>query len=64
MTLSEEQVRKFIFSGGERCPECGQDQLEGGPFQVDGSRAFQELSCNHCDKAWESEYTLTGVNER
>jgi hypothetical protein len=53
----------YVASGGTRCLHCGHAQLEGGPVEVDGGGASQEVRCPGCGRGWLDLYTLTGVAE-
>lgn len=56
MKSSEE----YAASGFGHCPVCGSDEIQGGPVDVDGNQATQEVSCDACNSTWDDVYTLTG----
>jgi len=55
--------RRYRRTKGARCPFCGGDDVEGGPFTAEAGTAFQELSCNDCDHTWADLYELTGYED-
>jgi len=34
------------------CPICGSDDLEGGPIDIEGNFAIQEMGCILCEATW------------
>lgn len=60
--IDDKSKHEFIASGATKCPYCGKDQLSGGAFQADGTRAFQELTCPGCGERCEAVYDLSDVN--
>jgi hypothetical protein len=51
-----------VAAGGVDRPFRGGDAVEGGPIDVDGPYASQEVSCLVCKKAWRDAYELTGYS--
>ena len=49
-----------LRAGGCCCPFCGNEDIVGGSVEVDAGIAWQEVTCNACDKAWRDQYSLTG----
>ncbi len=45
---------------GVCCPACGSFNTSGGPVDVDGGYAFQEIDCLECDSSWTDVYRLVG----
>ena len=43
---------------GEECPNCGSRDIEGGPIDVEGTGAVQEMKCLDCGSSWEDVYSL------
>jgi hypothetical protein len=39
----------------EECPN-GHDTIEGGPVQIDGTEAWQAVSCLTCNTTWTEIY--------
>jgi hypothetical protein len=60
--LSEEAARAYVASGGARCPYCGDDGISGGPVEIDGGCAWQEVDCPACGATWHDVYTLAAVD--
>lgn len=51
------------YTKGEanRCPnkKCDSTDIEGGPIDIEGQTAIQEVSCNECEGVWNDVYTLS-----
>lgn len=61
--FTKEQKEKYIDSPNH-CPDCGSDQLEGGPFMSDCDCAWQDISCLSCDTEWSDIYKLIDVEKK
>ena len=61
--LTGKQKQDYIESGGNRCPHCGSDNIEGGSFNTDSSKAWQGVWCVNCHEEWVDVYTLSDVEE-
>ncbi len=60
--LTAEQKQKYIQSGGNNCPFCESDDIEGCVGIETGSGiASQNVICNNCNEEWTDIYTLTDV---
>lgn len=64
--ITPEMVRGYLGGGWSKCLFCGNDDpskgdIEGGPVEIDGNLAWQDVTCHACDKSWRDCYTLTGV---
>ena len=44
----------------ERCPLCGSEGIEGDSVQIEGTEAWQEMSCQRCDGSWTEVYEAKG----
>ena len=55
MLTNEEYAKE-----GGVCPACGSDEIEGDSITVEGTAAFQAVSCLVCYATWEDVYRLTG----
>lgn len=55
------QTEKEYFEEEAHCPVCLNGDFTGGPVDVDGSGAFQVLTCDACGARWYELYTLTGM---
>lgn len=55
--MTEQEYREL---GGGRCPYCHSDNITGDAIEVDGSIAWQPVSCDDCGKDWEENYSLIG----
>jgi len=64
--LSEEQIRRYLESGGTTCPECGDETHEGirSPEVTEGGMAEQEVICVACGATWYDDYKLVGVRSK
>lgn len=50
----------YRLNGYAHCPICGSDQIEGGPVDIQGAYAVQEVGCIECGAQWDDLYNLTG----
>ena len=57
MYHNEEEHAKM---GGEDCPYCGADEVEGGNVDTGGGQATQTMFCLACGRDWLDHYVLTG----
>jgi len=55
--------KEYVNSGAGACPNCGDEQIEGGSIVVEGSAAWQPVSCLACDARWNDTYEITGYAE-
>ena len=58
--FNEELQRKHVKEGGEKCPHCGCDEIEGGEICTGGGGGHQEMWCLECEGTWDDQYTLIG----
>jgi len=56
-----EQVRRYVERGGVNCLHCYDDDVIGGPVEIDAGSATQEIKCTLCGRSWEDYYELKGV---
>ena len=42
----------------ERCPYCGDKQVEGGSIEINGDTALQHVDCTMCGRDWTDVYRL------
>ena len=62
--LSHERIDKlcqelnFIPEGSDRCPECGDEQIEGGHVEIEEDCATQRCYCTACSAEWIDAYGL------
>ena len=54
---------EYVAKLGTCCPVCRGTDVEGGPVEIDGGSASQEIRCNTCGASWNDTYTLTGYND-
>jgi len=62
--LTKAQKNKYIMSGGNECPLCGSDDIEGGFVEIDNGGAWQPVSCNQCHAEWSDVYNMVDVEMR
>lgn len=60
--VSDEDIQRYISSGGTECPVCRYEHLQGGPIEVNGGTCDQEMQCPECESFWKDVYTLTCVS--
>ena len=44
----------------QHCPVCGSDRIEGHTIEVDGTTAWQPVSCKTCESDWNEVYQAIG----
>lgn len=54
---------EYLAAGGNKCPNCSSDNIEGGGVDVDAGHCAQQVTCNDCDAAWVDVYHLTGFEQ-
>ncbi len=57
----KDKERAYLHKKGTGCPMCGGNNIECGPFEADGNRAWQSCWCVDCDAAWDDTYHLREV---
>ena len=60
--LTAADARAYVAGGGIRCPYCRDDDISGGPVEVEAGGAWQEVTCSGCGAAWRDVYTLAGLD--
>jgi hypothetical protein len=50
----------YAYNGGDHCPVCGSEMIEGGSVDIIYGGAFQEVWCQDCPTSWQSVYNLIG----
>lgn len=55
------KFKKDHLKEGAVCPFCGNQNFDGGSFDVVGNEVMQDCSCGNCGKSWRDEYILTYV---
>ena len=63
MPLSKSKIKEYISSGGNICPYCGGQNVEGGERNSDDSITTQYVSCHDCGKSWTDIYKLIDIQE-
>lgn len=43
---------EYVARQGSSCPECGREDVDGGPFTSEGCEAWQALVCLSCGFSW------------
>lgn len=63
-TVTNEQEEAYVAKKGIRClnPDCDNEDLNGGPVEINGDTAFQNVTCVECDWSWTDIYKLAGVD--
>jgi hypothetical protein len=59
--LLKEAKRNYLKGAGVKCPYCGTDDIEAGPF--DGEMTSVKVTCHGCQKEWYDIYKLVGITE-
>lgn len=60
-TITPEQSAAYVASGGDSCPICRDNQIEGGHILIDAAYAYQDCSCNACEATWTDRYQLVAA---
>jgi hypothetical protein len=56
--------QRYLDSLGNKCPFCNSPFVEStGPFEPDGGYVWQPIYCRHCEKTWQDQYRLVGIQE-
>ena len=55
--------QSYLEGGGDHCPACKSDEIEGGSVQVDTGSAWQSMNCNSCEATWNAVYNLVSYSE-
>jgi transcription elongation factor Elf1 len=53
MKFKDEYLKSGAF-----CPFCKSHEIEGGPVDIVGTSAFQNVKCIACGASWQDEYWL------
>lgn len=53
---------EYRLAGGNKCPVCDENDVEGGPVDIDGGWATQSSSCAACGHEWTDYYKLQGFS--
>lgn len=62
MSLTTEQVRRYLESKGLKCPHCRSEEITSGPILLDAETGTAEVCCEDCDEEWTDQYLLVGIN--
>ena len=61
--LSREKIDEYTWSGGARCPYCGETNIEGSSIDINSGVATQGMSCPDCGRTWDDIYKLVSIYE-
>lgn len=53
---------KYLSKNGIVCPLCRSEMVEGGSVHIDGSGAWQKVTCTRCSATWNDLYDLVGYD--
>jgi transcription elongation factor Elf1 len=56
-----ENITKYPLNN---CPKCNSDNISGGPFEADGSSAWQDIECEKCGFGWQEVYNFAYLEEQ
>jgi len=60
--LTAEQQRRYLAHGGNHCPCCEGEEIEGtGQSNSDADWHENEVECKTCGAIWLDIYTISGV---
>lgn len=64
MSLTKQEIREYVQSGGSYCPYCSSKEIEGtGERNTDGNWTGNEITCLKCGKIWKDVYLLADIYE-
>lgn len=63
MRLEPMTDTEYLQAGGNKCPFCESDQVEGSEINIDTKSAWQEVRCNDCGGDWNDLYQLVGYQK-
>lgn len=50
---------KYVAAGAGMCPFCRSGDISGGPVEIEGTTAWQDVTCNDCQHNWQDIYEMT-----
>lgn len=59
--MTPEQKKKYLESGGMRCPYCESEAVGGEEVVVDVGSCFQNMFCGDCKESWGAVYHLVSA---
>jgi transcription elongation factor Elf1 len=60
--LTTTQKKKYL-KADQHCPYCNNEDIEGGPIDIDYKTAWQKITCNKCSREWYDIYKLVDIEE-
>jgi len=60
---SMRRLADYVRFGGTHCLYCRANDIEGGPVDIEGGCASQEMNCLKCGSSWHDVYSLSGAIE-
>jgi transposase-like protein len=61
--IDQDAKESYIKGGGNHCPYCGSQNIEGGDRESDDWGISQGVYCRDCGKEWTDIYRLVDVKE-
>ncbi len=61
LETAEEREVEYLKNSGGKCLFCLSPNIVGNTYQGDGNTVWCEVTCDDCSRAWQDNYTLTGV---
>ena len=61
----ESYIEEYLSADSTLCinPHCKSPDIVGGPVEVDGRSAYQEITCSACGASWVDVYELKSVRD-
>lgn len=65
--ITKAMEKEYVDHGGVKCLFCGGEdgvngvEIVGGPVEIDGPDAWQDVSCGNCGNSWRDCYKLVSV---
>ena len=61
--LTEEQKRKYMHGGADRCPFCYSNAISAEQTRHEGLQAWRTVRCETCGESWRDVHILHTVED-
>ena len=58
---NERLERKYFASGGNLCPFCNSENIDGHGFEADSLEAWRTVTCGDCHRDWTELFDMVGI---
>ena len=56
--MSKQPISQAEYKVDERCPVCGDNQVDGDSVDISNGQATQNITCSYCGSYWTDVYRL------